>query len=83
MQICYTKLACKAVGVFCNANDDILGANGSAIFDVDTDITESRVRVENDIQERDMQVDFAFKMVATISALSFKEAFNERTWSKK
>ena len=41
MQICYTKLACKAVGVFCNANDDILGANGSAIFDVDTDITES------------------------------------------
>ena len=34
-------LACKAVGVFCNANDDILGANGSAILDVDTDITES------------------------------------------
>ena len=41
MQICCTKLACKAVGVFCKANDDILGANASAILDVDTDITES------------------------------------------
>ena len=35
------KLACKALGVFCNANDDILGTNASAILDVDTDITES------------------------------------------
>ena len=41
LQICYTKLACKALGVFCNANDDILAANASAISDVDTDITES------------------------------------------
>ena len=36
-QICYIKLACKALGVFCNANDDILGANASAILDVDID----------------------------------------------
>ena len=35
------KLACKALGVFCNANDGILGANASTILDVDTDITES------------------------------------------
>ena len=41
LQICYTKLACKALGVLSNANDDILGANASAILDVDSDITES------------------------------------------
>ena len=77
MQICYTKLACKAVGVFCNANDDILGANASAILDVDTDSTESWC--ESKMISKKGQVDFAFKMVATISALSFKEASNERT----